>query len=227
VLAIAFSALPGVAVVMGKAVTGVFTARYALWTIIGIALLFGWAAAGLLDRRRGLGWILIAVVAGSLALTHVHAFRQAKAHASLLRETWQFLRDEADADSPLVIGHPLQFLPLAYYAPPEVAGRLVYLADPAASVRYVGHDTADRVLLELRRRVPIRVEPYAEFLSANPWLQVYVRDGDPRWLLSALSGEHVELRARRAPHTLFQVRRVRPLAAPATPATSGRLPGDR
>jgi hypothetical protein len=162
VLALGFVALPAVAVVLGKLVTGVFAPRYALTTIIGIAVLFGWAAGTVLGARRRLGRVFIALMVASVVTSQAQAFQKARAEARLIGETWRFLRDAAGSGSPIVIAHPIHFLQLAHYAPPEAAGRLVYLADPAEAVRYIGHDTSERALLELRRWAPVRVERYAD-----------------------------------------------------------------
>ncbi len=64
VAAIGYLAIPGIAVVLAKLVTGAFTDRYALPAVIGVALILPWGAYHLLDRRAAMGVVLAALLGG-------------------------------------------------------------------------------------------------------------------------------------------------------------------
>jgi len=46
---------------------------------------------------------------------------------------------QAGARAPVAVSDPLRYLQLAYYGPPSLRARLVYLSSPAMAMRYKGH----------------------------------------------------------------------------------------
>ena len=64
VAALGYLALPVVAVLVAKLVTGAFTDRYALPAVLGVAIIVSWGAHQLLDHRAALGAILAALLTG-------------------------------------------------------------------------------------------------------------------------------------------------------------------
>jgi hypothetical protein len=197
--------MPVVAVLVAMTTTGVFAAHYVLWAAIGVAILFGWAARGLLAGSPPTCWALALVLVATFIRGDIQALRDAGSRRIDQAALSAFLEATAAPALPIVIAQPGEFLELAHRAPRALGDRLVYLADLEASRRYLGHDTADRGLLELRRWAPLPVADYATFVAAHRSFQVYVRDGQGWWLMSALPPEGVKLRARQGPHLLFDV----------------------
>jgi hypothetical protein len=93
----------------------------------------------------------------------------AKTAVAARDERWtklaQLSRDNPDL--PVAIGSGLRYLEAVEYAPPEMRGRLVYVADADLGARLAGTDTVEKTLGSLARFIPLRVEALAPFLAAN------------------------------------------------------------
>ncbi|HEX6080707.1 MAG TPA: glycosyltransferase family 39 protein [Methylomirabilota bacterium] len=208
IAAVGYLALPVVAVALGKLATGAFTDRYALPAVIGVALLVPWGAYHLLDRRATIGLLLAALLGGWFALMvgalPVLELRRAWAERDA---PYRFLATGAPGDLPVVVQSPHTFFQMTYYAPPALAARLLYLADPAAARRYIDTDTVDLGLLEFRRWIPIHVEPYRPYLAAHHRFLLYDDRGAYGWLSKALvaDGARFDVAALDGGRTLFLV----------------------
>jgi hypothetical protein len=106
---------------------------------------------------------------------------------------------------------------LSYYAPRRLASRLVYVADPNSSVAYLGHDTIDRGLLDLRFWFPINIVRADSFLTDNPQFYVFGETSTWSWLtfdLAKWGQTRLMARGERG-RLLFSVDHVRVSADPA------------
>jgi hypothetical protein len=204
VAVVGFVVAPALAVVLARQAGGPFAPRYVLFAVIGLAILYARAARTLL-HGRGIVAVLTIILAASFLRNDVSALKQAAAQTADLAAVARFLEDRADPSLPLVIAQPGEFLEVAHAAPGRLADRLVYLADPAASVRHLGHDTADRALLALSRWTAVQVEEYGPWVAAHPDFQVYVRDGQPWWLPLELPPARLETHARQDGYVLLRV----------------------
>ena len=106
---------------------------------------------------------------------------------------------------PTVVSSSLQYLQLWYYTPPELRGRLVYLADPQEALHRSGSDTIDRGYIALSRWTSVTVEPYESFVARHSSFRVY--EAGSGWLLAKLegSGAAIEEIGRDSAGRLFQV----------------------
>jgi 4-amino-4-deoxy-L-arabinose transferase-like glycosyltransferase len=218
VAALGYLALPVVAVLVAKLVTGAFTDRYALPAVLGVAIIVSWGAHQLLDHRATLGAILAALLTGwFVAFVGVIPALQLRQVRAEPQRVYRFLQTAAPGDQPVVIAGPHSFFELTYYAPPALASRLAYLVDPAAALHYVGTDTVDLGMREFGRRTGLRVEPYRTYLSTHPRFLLYVDRSPWNWLLPALSaaGARFEVVALDGPGSLY-------LVQPGPDATSAR-----
>jgi hypothetical protein len=96
---------------------------------------------------------------------------------------------------------------LSFYAPRNLAARLVLPADPKLSIIYQRHDTIDRGLLDLNPWFPINTVPWRDFLLNTPSFFEYGYIGRWGWLtyeLPHVSGD-VRLVARTMDRLLFRV----------------------
>jgi hypothetical protein len=221
VAAFGYLAIPAVAVILAKLVTGAFTARYALPAVVGLAILLAWGAYHVLDRRASMGVVLALVLASWFAVTQgIKGVGELRQEAAGLRDTYRFLRETVPTDERIVVANAHEFFQLTHYAPPEMAPRLVYLADPSAARRYLGSDTAELGLAEFRRWTALAIEYYAAYASTHRRLLVYGRPGGRSWLLPALlaNGARVELLAQHGPESLLRVE---------LDPDAGPLPGER
>jgi hypothetical protein len=108
-----------------------------------------------------------------------------------------------------VITDPHAFMTLAHYGPPDIAGRIVYLADPDASLRYLGHNSVEKGMLDLIKSVfALNVQEYQGYISSEERFMVYTRTANPlNWLLSDIqrSGSLIEMRGRDHDAIIFLV----------------------
>jgi len=98
---------------------------------------------------------------------------------------------------------------LAHYAPPDIASRLVYLADPGKALYYLGHNSVEKGTLALLKPwFHLPIEEYGPFLTSRHRFLVYGASGHfLNWLLPDLmaSCRHLELRGRHKDCLLFLV----------------------
>lgn len=202
-----FMGIPVLGVLLAKVATGAFTERYALPAVIGLSILFAWAGHRATQGRALTGVALALILCGWFVLKVPRDLERFAAASAAQGETYDFLRARAEQGLPIAISDPHLFIRLAYYAPPDLAGRLVYLADPEESVRYRGSDTADRGLLALKDWRPVRVERYTTFVASGQRLLLYGPTGSRAWVYRKLSedGVPMEVRAWHGHEPLFLV----------------------
>lgn len=219
--ALAFAALPVIAVAVTLCTTGAFTSRYVLSTVLGISVLVALTLFRLSNGRALLGVVGGAFAALGFVMLTVRALPYTA--ASAVDPVAEFLTVGIPADLPVVVSDPHNFMMLAHYAPRGLSSRLVYLADPEASLRHMGHDTMDRGMVDLNPWFRMNVEESRSFQQSCGRFLLYVHGGflggplangvsvpDFNWLLSdLLSGEwRLELLRRQENHMLLLVTRV-------------------
>lgn len=220
--ALAFAALPVIGVAVTLCTTGAFTSRYVLPTVLGISALVALTLFRLCNGRALLGVVGVAIAAVGFVMLTVRALPYTA--ASAVGPVAEFLTVSTTDELPIVVSDPHNFMMLAHYAPRDLSSRLVYLADPEASLRHMGHDTMDRGLVDLNPWFRMNVKESREFQQSCGRFVLYVHGGflggplanglsvpDFNWLLSDLIlGEwHLELLRRKENHLLFLVTRAR------------------
>ncbi len=196
VAAVGYLAIPAVAVLLAKLVTGAFTDRYAITGVVGLALIIPWGAYHILDRRETMGALLAVILCSWFVVTDgiklAAKLRQDRADH---HETYDFFRASAPIGLPLAIASPHVFFQLSHYAPPDFASRFVYLADSAASLRHLQTDTPEIGIQEFRRWTPMLIEDYRPYVGAHPRFLLYGDMSRWAWLLSELvaKGARIEL----------------------------------
>jgi hypothetical protein len=120
---------------------------------------------------------------------------------------YKFLRSEPESRLPIVVSDPLTFMKLTYYAPRDISSRLVYLADPGASLRYLGTATADQQMLGLKSWFRLKIEEYGPYVASQRRFLVYGYVRYMNWLLDELetANMRIELRSRNKDNVLFLV----------------------
>lgn len=191
-----FLAVPVVGIAVAMLVTNAFTTRYVLPTIIGASILFAWAAHRLLRGQTLPALALVMVLGGSFAVREYAQLRATSASAAALAGDYDFIASAGTGQSPIVVVEALIFLQLLYYAPPAIAGRLLYVSDFGRADRGSRSDTTVRNLLELRHLAPVKVEEYESFVAAAsaPFLIYCNQAGQWRWLTSALVADGIPVR---------------------------------
>jgi len=207
-VAAGFVALPIIVVLSTMLTTGAFTFRYALPAVLGVGMLVAVAMARLFQRHAVLGVVILLLSCAGFGMLSARNL-QGTTEASL-GKVYELIGREQITSLPLVVSDAHTFMMLSHYAPRELSSRLVYLADPQASMRHLGYDTVDRGIWDLRPWFGFHIEEYSRYLDAHQKFLVYVnsgRLGSLNWLLTELASAplHIELRAKVDDHLLLLV----------------------
>jgi hypothetical protein len=198
--ALGFAAIPVLAVTLGILYTGAFTNRYAITAIIGMSILTAYAIRNLLDSRTAIALTLFISIFIYFLLSGVRHYQMLSEVRLTNRQTQSFLREHCRNGLPIVVSDPHAFMTLAHYGSPDIAGRIVYLADPEASLRYLGHNSVEKGMLDLIKPVfGLNVQEYHRYLRNEERFMVYTRPANAfNWLLSDLNSKSamIEMRGR-------------------------------
>jgi len=115
--------------------------RYSISTVAGFACLFGIVAA----RRAAVGLGVLAILVLQIGINlfeYVHTATIIEPSSSIALDTtpstlansYQMMETVTDKNLPIVILDDLESLPIIYYAPPELASRMVYVLPPGRNV---------------------------------------------------------------------------------------------
>lgn len=205
--ALGYIALPVIAVALGKAVTGAYTHRYALAAVIGFCVFAAWTLAAVFGGRARPALAIAALLSVLFFARAAWEYREVSRAAARQAHMIDFLENRTDPALPIAIADPHVFFEISHYAPPSLAPRLRYYADPKLARQYVATDTVDRGLLAMRHWAPLRVEP---FPPREPEFLIYGHPSVYAWLVP-------ELAARRFPLAITASIEERLLARAGTP----------
>jgi hypothetical protein len=207
---VGFLAIPLVAVAMAVFVTGAFTPRYALPAVLGLGVLMPFAFHQALRGREILTLLLILLLAAGFTRRWGITLRESAEMVQSREGAVRMIQAEQAGNLEVVCSDPHTFLLLSHYAPPEVRSRLVYLADPDVSMRYLGHNSIERGMTDLLKpRFRLNVQEYRPYVASR---RPFLLCGDPQhflnWVLQDLasSNAHIELRGHYQKFLLFLVR---------------------
>jgi hypothetical protein len=175
-------ALPLAAMVLAKLVTNAFHPRYALMAVIGWDILLIYVVYAIAHGRVLVGAVLAVLFFGSFVFLWREAFIDASEKRVELQKIVELLQTSGHETLPIVAAEAYLFYTLSYYAPPSIAHRVSYLADPACELQYLSHDTVDRGLLSLKPWTRLNVSPYRTFVHDEPAFLVIGYVGDWSWL---------------------------------------------
>jgi hypothetical protein len=179
-------ALPVVIFVVAKSKTGALQGKYAISSVIGVAILTAFAASRARGFRVALLLVLPAFALSILASKAVAAVR-AGPPGSEYRPIYGLAEM---SDIPVVLDSSQTFLQASYYAPPDILAKLFFLVDRDTVIRY-GHEDVDHIALPgLARIAPIHVAAREAFIHEHP-VFLFVYEGG--WLLRRLSEQHASL----------------------------------
>lgn len=211
---ISLSALPILVMVVAKFITHGFTERYAIAAIVGITVLFSYFLYRLAPQpKAAAAAVLICFVVFAIQV-YLFAAKFNEQRESLATDM-RVLSTTGDQQAAVV--HITVFHQISFYAPRNIATRVNYLSDPEQAIKYMGHDTIDRGLMDLNPWFPLKVIPVQAFLHDNPDFLVYGNITRWSWLTFDLPkwGE-TKLVERDGQHLLFSVRNARTAPEPAS-----------
>lgn len=216
-IAFGFVLLPIVAICLAKFVTGAFTSRYAIYSIIGLSILLSWSLAWLGRFDRVLGLVLAAIALGCWLVAGIRAYEQFGWNEASQNSTFNFLAS-AGSDLPVVMASPHQFFVQSRLAADQHRGHFIYLADVPLALKYTETDTVERGLLALKNYAPLDVEDYRTFAAAHSQFLVYGFPDPFGWVIQDLlqSGRSISIKGRNGDSLLYLV------GAPGRSGTSAR-----
>ena len=191
--AVGFLLLPLVGVLVGELVTGAYTERYVLATVIGPSLLIPLA----LHRAAGGRRVAAVVAAVALALWFGVLFqywhRDIGVDIDRRARLVAFLQDHLPSGETVAVVHPHDYLELARYAPDPLQARLVRLSDPERSLAYTGNRSTEDGLIVLSGFAPLHIVDYED--QRAPFLLLRTVRGSARdWIVPALTDDGADLR---------------------------------
>ena len=177
-----FMGIP-ILVFLATRITGApMLARYSTACVAGFACLLGAGVA----RRPALGFcvllILLAGIGGSFisfqrssALTEPSTSLPISTRLQEFKTKYNGMDAASDKDLPIVLLHNLEFLPIAYYAPPRLSSRMFYLVWGKADINGEGY----RRLRECCES-KCRVSSLSDFLASHQRFLAFGHRGDPK-----------------------------------------------
>jgi hypothetical protein len=178
-----FIAIPLIGVIFAQVFTGAFVYRYALPAVIGFSILFAFAVNRMANGRSIIGAAFVISLGIGFIFVGLRNFQSLNTISLNQTKTYEFLRAEGDSKLPIVAGDLHTFMLLAYYAPPDISSRLVYLADSQASLRYLDQTVVDQGILDLKPWFRVNAEQYRPYIASQKRFLLYTRvRGDRTWL---------------------------------------------
>lgn len=180
------SLMPLLMVATSKYTTHVFVHRYALWAVIGMALLFSGLLSFFANQQTTVGLIVLCVLLVSLATQEIRALCTTpvlQRGEAVLRE----LETIPNTQEPIVVANAPAFVELSYYAEPRLRQRVVYPVSRDLELRYTHCDTFALLMLGLSRHTRLHIVDYNVVVAEHPSFLLAAASDDylPRHLISA------------------------------------------
>ncbi len=173
-----FLAIPVMAVAIGIFKTHMFTPRYALIGVTGVALLMPMVAAWLARGRAFPGFLITGV--GMMALLYMTL--EVSPRINPVVEDATLIK--ALEQGPVVVPDGQLYLQMWYYTPSPLKEKLIYLVDNEASVKYMGFDAIDVGIENLKPWSSVTAMQYKDFAKAGGEFRLYQSSMRPGWLLA-------------------------------------------
>lgn len=214
---IAIAAIPLFAMVLAKRVTHGYVERYAIHALIGAVLIISYAGFHAAHRSRIIPFLLSVMFLFSIGLRGILAIRRHSIILSVLIGDMVALAPHA-AQS-IVISDVTVFHQVSFYARRDFQRNFAYLCDPDNSVKYLGHDTVDRGLLDLKPWFPLNALETTRYLNEHPRFLVYGSIDEWNWITYLLTppAYNTELLLRNGIRLLLSVQRSGPAAESSQP----------
>ncbi|MDQ3753205.1 MAG: glycosyltransferase family 39 protein [Acidobacteriota bacterium] len=231
-----FIVIPVICVILAKLATGAFANRYALPAVIGFGVLVALIAAKIFNNRAVMGLALVICFGGWFLLTQAREIRDPTGNSlgpftsAALQSGVELFQSEREQALPIVAAEPHTLVHFSHYAPPEIASRMVYLADPSIALKRLGHNSVERGMVDLIKPwFGMNVTDYKTFVAEHPRFLVYGNFGGLgflNWILPELQAENmrVEFRGRSGENLFFLVSRDEGVTASAPARGSEAAP---
>lgn len=185
IMALAFLALPFLALIATKIAHGGLVPKYVLSTILGFPLAGGYVFSTWKRCRPALVVVGAFVIFGGFVFYHERNFwsHNSWKFSSPAPPVESFVALAGHSDLPVVVSDSHEFMLLSHYACPAWKARFVLLADGPQAVVYTGSDNADIELSILAEYFPLPVYDFRSFVAQHPTFLLYSSNGgqDADW----------------------------------------------
>jgi hypothetical protein len=182
VLALGLLWLPWIALVAAKLTGGGFAARYTISAALGLALSASYVSYWLGRRASALMLMCLLTAFASKETVFWALEWYGRNNQRINVAAFDRLMQQAPPEVlPVVVSNGLDFVPLAYYAPPDSARRLVMLLDRQAARDQTGTDSVEVDVEGLKRYMPVNVQSYGDFEASNHRFLLYASPGHGEW----------------------------------------------
>jgi hypothetical protein len=210
---VGIAAIPLFAMVLAKLVTHAYIERYVIAALIGAVLIICTSGFHISCRSRVVPFLLVLICSFFFLLQGVLSLRSQSIALNTFLENLAALAPHTK--QPLVISDITTFHRVSFYARRDFVQSFAYLSDPSSAIKFLGHDTIDRGLLDLRPWFPLNVVERAAYEKEHSQFLAYSFIGPWDWLTDDLAAPayKTELLARKENRMLFDIQRVGPVSA--------------
>jgi Dolichyl-phosphate-mannose-protein mannosyltransferase len=202
VVVLGFVALPGIGYLLAYFVTHAFVSRYVIACEIGTVIALAIFINVFCGNSKLLPLVLLGLGILGVAQNVRGARREAIGSRTLISDTAKTMGHYIKMGRPVLVANSHLFTQLEFYGSSDVKAKIFYAIDPIASLKYLGHDTIERGLSDLR---PFfegtevfggNTLSYRQLIAENSEFYTYgsIRSGDWNWLFDKLIEDGLELR---------------------------------
>lgn len=188
-----FCAIPLVGYLIGEFVTNAFNPRYAITSTVGVVCIVIGALAFISKKSPNMQLAILLVIVLGIGMKLPKLQEEIDHSKEDYNSTIEVIEKYVNRGLPMAISEVTIFHRMAYYAPDRLKSRISYLSNPEASVRWIGHDTIDRGLIDLSKWFHAGTVPYRSFLEKNESFYLYGYIGDWTWLTYQLVEDGFQL----------------------------------
>jgi len=181
---IVWALIPMIGIVLAESVTHAYTGRYFIAALTPVCFLLIFALKRILPSHSiGAGLVLVLTLGLYAQAWRDQFHTQNTSHETLLSSA-ALLR--STGTGPVIVSEATIFHQISYYAKSDLAERVVYVADPYLSTNFIGHDTIDRGLLDLKPWFPLNVVWWHDWWKDHSSSLIYGNVGEWTWITFAL-----------------------------------------
>jgi hypothetical protein len=178
--------------IAGRLITGVFSSRYAIVTVIGFSTLLPLCLQRLFRGSRAAALAELLVLILCFGLWYPHSYQRSVLDLNASLTLW--MRTSKTSQLPIVVADPIMYLLLAHGAAKDLRDVVVYMPDGSEASRYGRLGTADYTLAGLRGLAPLNMPTFADFTSVHQRFLVLWDNSPSDWIVPKLLDTGVELR---------------------------------
>jgi hypothetical protein len=204
VLALCLVCAPAGIYLVARLAHTAFMTRYALVAVLGCTFLLAQLLAFLAARSRIASYTLLIALGLGLSAYSIHSAVKGWTVQNPLGPELRLISHEPHNAELVVYSSGVDFLQADYYAPPDMANRLAYVADRNLAKQFVGSDGVDSAYVLGSQYLHVRglIIPYSELQRAHPSFWLVTDSTYPlNWLSEKLRADGAKIEPLDIPHT--------------------------